>query len=72
MVEVRAEYYIVLIVISDIFAVIFTSLVVLQLWIGCSAFYSAGDNVIDLNPSNFQQKVLQSDSVWLVEFYAPW
>lgn len=34
-------------------------------------FYSAGD-VIELNPSNFNREVLQSDSLWLVEFYAPW
>lgn len=35
-------------------------------------FYSAGDDVIELNPSNFNREVLQSDSLWLVEFYAPW
>ncbi|KAM9435977.1 protein disulfide-isomerase A6 [Clarias gariepinus] len=36
------------------------------------ALYSASDNVIELNPSNFNREVLQSDSLWLVEFYAPW
>lgn len=34
--------------------------------------YSASDDVIELNPSNFNREVLQSDSLWLVEFYAPW
>lgn len=57
---------------GDVFAANFFSLVILQLWLTCSALYSAGDNVVDLNPTNFQHKVLQSDGVWLVEFYAPW
>ncbi|XP_062858359.1 protein disulfide-isomerase A6 [Trichomycterus rosablanca] len=34
--------------------------------------YSPSDDVIELNPSNFNQEVLQSESLWLVEFYAPW
>lgn len=34
--------------------------------------YSAGDDVVELNPSNFNREVMQSDSLWLVEFYAPW
>lgn len=34
--------------------------------------YSASDDVIELNSSNFNREVLQSDSLWLVEFYAPW
>ncbi|XP_051954192.1 protein disulfide-isomerase A6-like [Xyrauchen texanus] len=34
--------------------------------------YSAGDDVIELTPSNFNREVIQSDSIWLVEFYAPW
>lgn len=34
--------------------------------------YSASDDVIELNPSNFNREVLQSDNLWLVEFYAPW
>lgn len=46
--------------------------------LGCSlvfmvqGFYSASDDVVELNPSNFNQEVLQSDSLWLIEFYAPW
>ncbi|XP_054618174.1 protein disulfide-isomerase A6 [Dunckerocampus dactyliophorus] len=37
-----------------------------------SAFYSSSDDVIELTPSNFNKEVIQSDSLWLVEFYAPW
>ncbi|XP_076612566.1 protein disulfide-isomerase A6 isoform X3 [Chaetodon auriga] len=46
--------------------------------LGCSlvlsvqAFYSASDDVIELTPSNFNREVIQSDSLWLIEFYAPW
>ncbi|XP_035659464.1 protein disulfide-isomerase A6-like isoform X2 [Branchiostoma floridae] len=36
------------------------------------ALYSPSDDVIELTSSNFQQKVIQSGDVWLVEFYAPW
>ncbi|XP_077408848.1 protein disulfide-isomerase A6 isoform X1 [Vanacampus margaritifer] len=46
--------------------------------LGCSllvavqAFYSPSDDVVELNPSNFNREVIQSDSLWLIEFYAPW
>ncbi|XP_063757902.1 protein disulfide-isomerase A6 isoform X2 [Eleginops maclovinus] len=46
--------------------------------LGCSlvlsaqAFYSASDDVVELNPSNFNKEVIQGDSLWLIEFYAPW
>ncbi|XP_060947049.1 protein disulfide-isomerase A6 isoform X1 [Limanda limanda] len=46
--------------------------------LGCSlllcvrAMYSASDDVVELTPSNFNREVIQSDSLWLVEFYAPW
>ena len=32
----------------------------------------AGSDVIELNPSNFQSRVIDSEYVWIVEFYAPW
>ncbi|KAJ8333075.1 hypothetical protein SKAU_G00419710 [Synaphobranchus kaupii] len=35
-------------------------------------FYSPSDDVVELNPSNFNREVIQSDSLWLIEFYAPW
>ena len=38
---------------------------------GALAMY-AGSDVVDLTPSNFQKEVMKSDSVWIVEFYAPW
>ncbi|XP_041929014.1 protein disulfide-isomerase A6-like [Alosa sapidissima] len=41
------------------------------LFLTVHAFYSSSDDVVELNPSNFN-KVLQSDSLWLIEFYAPW
>jgi len=34
------------------------------------AFYQFGSNVISLSPEDFQQ-VLESDKVWMVEFYNP-
>lgn len=36
------------------------------------AFYSPDDDVVELTPSNFNKEVIQSDGLWLVEFYAPW
>ena len=33
---------------------------------------SPKDDVIELTDSNFDKLVLQSDDVWLVEFFAPW
>lgn len=38
----------------------------------CSADYSPSDDVIELTAANFNYKVIQSDEIWLVEFYAPW
>ncbi|CAI9540244.1 unnamed protein product [Staurois parvus] len=34
--------------------------------------FSASDDVVQLTPSNFNREVIQSDAVWLIEFYAPW
>lgn len=39
---------------------------------GASALYSPSSGVVDLTPSNFQREVINSDAVWVVEFYAPW
>ncbi len=30
------------------------------------------NDVIELTDSNFRELVLQSEDIWLVEFYAPW
>uniref|UniRef100_G3P4Z2 Protein disulfide-isomerase A6 n=1 Tax=Gasterosteus aculeatus aculeatus TaxID=481459 RepID=G3P4Z2_GASAC len=43
-----------------------------SLVLSARAFYSASDDVVELTPSNFNKEVIQSDSLWLVEFYAPW
>merc|ERR1711937_435701 len=36
------------------------------------AFYGSSDKVVNLTPSNFNEKVTNSDELWLIEFYAPW
>ncbi|CAN0914310.1 Protein disulfide-isomerase like 2-2 [Linum grandiflorum] len=38
----------------------------------CHALYTASTPVVQLTPSNFKSKVLNSNGVVLVEFYAPW
>lgn len=37
-----------------------------------TALYDSSDDVKILTPSNFNQQVIQSDGLWLVEFFAPW
>jgi len=34
-----------------------------------NSLYSAGSNVVILNSSNFQKEVIDSDNIWLIEFY---
>jgi len=36
------------------------------------ALYSPSDAVVQLTPSNFNDLVINSKDIWLVEFYAPW
>lgn len=36
------------------------------------SLYSPSDDVVILTSSNFQSKVVQSDELWFVEFFAPW
>ncbi|XP_071950978.1 protein disulfide-isomerase A6 homolog [Antedon mediterranea] len=38
----------------------------------CCALYSKTSDVVELTAANFQDKVVNSDEPWLVEFYAPW
>nr|KAG5692877.1 hypothetical protein BaRGS_002312 [Batillaria attramentaria] len=47
------------------------SVVLLSLVAGTLAMYG-NDDVVELTPSNFHNKVIQGDELWLVEFYAPW
>lgn len=37
-----------------------------------AGLYSPSDDVVELTAANFNEKVLKSNSLWLVEFYAPW
>jgi protein disulfide-isomerase A6 len=39
---------------------------------GCYALYPSSSDVVELTPSNFDRLVIQSDALWIVEFYAPW
>ncbi|VDK84632.1 unnamed protein product [Litomosoides sigmodontis] len=36
------------------------------------ALYESNHDVIQLTESNFNSKVLESDKIWIVEFFAPW
>lgn len=36
------------------------------------ALYDGKKDVIELTAANFDKEVLQSDQLWIVEFYAPW
>ncbi|CAF3443271.1 unnamed protein product [Rotaria sp. Silwood1] len=36
------------------------------------SFYNANDKVVVLNSQNFSQTVYQSETAWLIEFYASW
>lgn len=36
------------------------------------AMYDGSSGVVDLTPANFDSKVMDSDGVWIVEFYADW
>ncbi len=37
-----------------------------------AGFYGKTSAVVTLTPENFDQEVIASDDVWLIEFYAPW
>lgn len=37
-----------------------------------SALYPSSSDVVELNAANFDRLVIQSDALWIVEFYAPW
>ncbi|XP_032998990.1 protein disulfide-isomerase A6 [Lacerta agilis] len=42
------------------------------LFLAVNGLYSPSDDVIELTPVNFHNEVIHSDSLWFVEFYAPW
>jgi len=37
-----------------------------------SSLFDSSDDVVELTAGNFDQRVINSDDLWLVEFYAPW
>lgn len=39
---------------------------------GANCMYASNSAVIELRPNNFDNLVLNSDHIWVVEFYAPW
>ncbi|XP_078094204.1 protein disulfide-isomerase A6 isoform X2 [Mustelus asterias] len=43
-----------------------------SLLVSVNALYSASDDVVELTQNNFNTEVIQSDELWMVEFYAPW
>ncbi|KAG5322810.1 PDIA6 isomerase, partial [Pseudoatta argentina] len=45
---------------------------VLLLVAGANCMYASNSAVVDLRPNNFDNLVLNSDHIWVVEFYAPW
>lgn len=47
-------------------------LICVALFVGANALYGPSSPVVQLNPSNFKSKVLNSNGVVLVEFFAPW
>ncbi|XP_072981249.1 protein disulfide isomerase-like 2-3 [Typha angustifolia] len=47
-------------------------LALLLLFSAATALYSPSSPVVQLNPSNFKSKVLNSNGIVLVEFFAPW
>ncbi|XP_018429042.1 PREDICTED: protein disulfide-isomerase A6 isoform X4 [Nanorana parkeri] len=48
------------------------SVLLCSLYLAVRGMYSASDDVVELTLSNFNREVIQSDGLWLVEFYAPW
>lgn len=51
---------------------IVTFLALCFLWVHADALYTSSSPVLQLTPNNFKSKVLNSNGVVLVEFYAPW
>lgn len=58
--------------INRLLLVVPPGLVSCTFFLAANGLYSSSDDVIELTPSNFNQEVIQSGSLWLVEFYAPW
>jgi protein disulfide-isomerase A6 len=46
--------------------------IIMGVIVKADGFYEKGSRVEELTDSNFKSKVLDSDEIWVVEFYAPW
>ncbi|XP_015420428.1 PREDICTED: protein disulfide-isomerase A6 [Myotis davidii] len=57
---------------NDLLLVLPPGLVSCTFFLTVNGLYSSSDDVIELTPSNFNQEVIQSNSLWFVEFFAPW
>lgn len=49
-----------------------TAVFLLSMSFQAQALYDRKSAVVDLNPNNFDNRVKDSDGIWVVEFYAPW
>lgn len=45
---------------------------ILFLIVSANCMYSSDTDVVELTPKNFDKLVINSDEIWIVEFYAPW
>jgi protein disulfide-isomerase A6 len=52
--------------------VIFAVLSLLLISVAAEDMYNKYSNVVELTDADFKSKVLESDEMWLIEFYAPW
>lgn len=51
---------------------LFIGILLIALCGASQALYDASDDVVELTDANFANKVKYSDSVWVVEYFAPW
>jgi len=49
-----------------------TAITLLSAFAGVNAMYGANSDVVSLTTSNWSTEVINSDKLWMVEFYAPW
>jgi len=52
--------------------ILLPGILILGLTATSNCLYTSRDDVIELTASNFNKEVINSDNVWIVEFYAPW
>jgi protein disulfide-isomerase A6 len=51
---------------------IFSCLLISFLFTTVSSLYGSDSDVVKLTASNFNKEVVNSNDIWLVEFFAPW